>query len=61
MQDILYPIGKILVWTFDTFIETAQNLPNLLILILMFVGLFFWMGLQSKYNKQASQNADQLK
>lgn len=61
--DIFWGIGDLLAWTF----QLLQNdLPitwfmNYGILTLGFVGLFYWLNWQKKFNAQAENNPDQLK
>jgi hypothetical protein len=55
------PLADFTVWTFETFLEPAENLPNIAFTLLGFVGLFYWLNLQAKYNKKAEQESNQLK
>jgi len=61
MEWLTTPLADLLVWTFETFLEPAGNLPNTLFTLLGFGGLFYWLNLQSKYNKKAEQESNQLK
>ncbi len=60
MQDIVIPIGNAIDWSFGI-LEALQNLPNMLFLGLGFVGLAIWLRLQTKFNKEAANNTDQIK
>ncbi len=60
MQDIVIPIGDFLVWSFGG-LEFLRNLPNMIFLALGFVGLIIWLRMQSKYNKEAANNPNQIK
>ncbi len=55
LQDILESIGDALVWSFETFLEPAGNIPNNLFIILGFVGFGVWMKMQADYNRKAEQ------
>lgn len=55
LQDILESIGDALVWTFETFLEPAGNIPNYLFIALGFVGLGIWLKMQAAYNRKAEQ------
>lgn len=59
MQYIVEPLGKLIVWTFDNILVPIGDLgaanPNNLFVVLGFVGLFYWLFLQGKYNKKAAQ------
>jgi hypothetical protein len=55
MQDIVYPIGDLLQWTFE-FMPLLGNLPNILVILGGFVGLFIWIKMQSDYNKKPEKD-----
>lgn len=55
LQEILAPIGDIIVWTFDNILVPMGNLPNLLVVILLFFGLMTWIKMQKKYNEEAER------
>lgn len=61
MEWLTTPLADFIVWTFETFLEPMKNMPNTAFLLLGFVGLFYWLNLQAKYNKQAEQNPNQIK
>lgn len=61
MQWLTDPLGDFFVWSFDTFLVPFGNMPNLAFLIIGFVGLFYWLRLQAKWNKQADENSNQIK
>lgn len=55
MQQTFFAIGHFLEATFG--LITAMGwLPVTLITILMFVGLFYWLSLQARYNNKARAN-----
>ena len=64
MDWLAYPLGDILVWSFDNVMvpvgEFAAS-PNTLFALMGFGGLFYWMKLQAKYNAEAAANPDQIK
>lgn len=51
MTDIVYAIGDFLQWTFKI-LETLGNLPNVLFIILGFVGVAFWLFKQNAFTKR---------
>ena len=71
MDWLAYPIANLIVWTFDNLLvpfgelSNSENFwflsPNFLIVILGFIGLFLWLSMQSKYNKEAANNPNQIK
>lgn len=58
--DIFWGIGDLMTWTFGIF-EVIGNSFNYALLALGFVGLFYWLNWQRKFNQQAESNPDQLK
>jgi hypothetical protein len=52
MQDIVMPLAELIESSFIV-LEMLENLPNMLFIALGFVGLFYWLRLQKKYNEQA--------
>ncbi len=66
MQEIVGPIAALIKWTFDEILVPIGELPDLvnpnyIFLALGFVGLFYWLILQKKYNTQADNNPSQIK
>ena len=60
MQYILDPIAFILKWSFDHILVPIGELPNIInpnyiFLFLGFIGLFYWLNLQNKFNKKAEK------
>lgn len=60
MQYLTGPIAALIKWTFDYILVPIGELPdyinpNYIFLVLGFVGLFYWLRLQAKYNKKAEQ------
>jgi hypothetical protein len=55
-----YGIGDFLTWTFR-FFELVGNIFNYSLIVLGFVGLFYWLNWQKKFNDKAANNPDQLK
>lgn len=58
--DIFWGIGDLMQWTFGIF-EVIGNSFNYMLLGLGFIGLFYWLNWQRKFNQQAENNPDQLK
>jgi hypothetical protein len=56
-------LGDVLQWTFNIL---ENDMPTTFLLntgavLLGFVGLFYWLNLQRKFNAQAEKDPDQLK
>jgi hypothetical protein len=60
MDYIVNPLADFLVWTFGI-LEKFENLPNYAFILIGFAGMFYWLKLQAKYNKEAASNPKQLK
>ena len=60
LTDLFWGIGDLFTWTFGIF-EVIGNSFNYTLLALGFVGLFYWLNWQRKFNEQAENNPDQLK
>lgn len=54
MTEFIYWLGDMFNAFFRLF-EKLENLPNYLIIITGFVGLFFWLNTQVKFNKKAQE------
>lgn len=52
-QEVIYPIGEMLEWSFENVLVHISAPLNAGVVILGFVGLFFWLRLQKKYSAQA--------
>jgi hypothetical protein len=59
MDYIVKPIADLVIWTFDNLLvpvgEMGAANPNNLFIVLGFVGLFYWLFLQTKFNKEAER------
>jgi hypothetical protein len=60
MTEFFYWLGDILTAFFNLF-EKAGNLPNYIFIAVGFGLLFWWLGLQKKYNAKAEADPKQLK
>jgi len=56
-------LGDVLQWTFNILENDMPTtfLVNTGAVLLGFVGLFYWLNLQRKFNAQAEKDPDQLK
>lgn len=66
VQDIIYPIGDLIVWTFDNVLVPIGNIAGRTFWELLWasVGIFgiaLWLKMQAKYNNEAASNPDQIK
>jgi hypothetical protein len=57
---IFHAIGDLLTWTFGIF-EVIGNSFNYAVIALGFVGLFYWLNLQRKFNTEAESTPNKLK
>lgn len=59
MEYFLNPLGRFIVWTFDALLVPIGDMgalnPNNLFIVIGFVGLFYWLYSQQKYNKKAER------
>lgn len=55
MDDIAYPIGRFLEWTFKI-LEGLGDLPWIVMMWMGFIGLLYWLKRQANYNKEAKAN-----
>ncbi|MFN5032241.1 MAG: hypothetical protein ACK5FX_08485 [Flavobacteriia bacterium] len=59
-SDFFYGIGDFLTWAFG-FFEWVGNKFNTVLLLLGFVGLFYWLNTQKKLSDKAAKDPNQLK
>lgn len=57
---IFEAIASLLQWTFGIF-EVIGNSFNYAMIVLGFIGLFFWLKTQKKFNDEAANNPNQMK
>lgn len=53
-------IADFLTWTLSIF-DSIGNVFNYGCIVLGFIGLFYWLNLQRKFNAEAENNAGQIK
>lgn len=59
---IFHTIGDALTWSLGIFdSQLFGNVFNYGVIILGFVGLFYWLNVQRKFNVDAEKNPNQLK
>jgi len=61
MQDIVGPIAVFMKWTFDNVLVPIGELPatlnpNSIFIIVIVLGLVYWLFLQIKFNKKARRD-----
>ncbi|MBL4667718.1 MAG: hypothetical protein HRT73_08415 [Flavobacteriales bacterium] len=61
MTAFLYWLGHFMDTVFENTLVPLGNIPNWIFITTGFLLLFWWLGLQKKYNKEADSNPDQLK
>jgi len=60
MQYIVEPIAALILWTFKNLLEPLADLPGLLnpntiFIILIGMGLLYWLFMQQRFNKKAEK------
>ncbi|MDG1476481.1 MAG: hypothetical protein P8Q14_05000 [Vicingaceae bacterium] len=61
MTEFLYWLGHFLDDVFANTLVRLGNIPNYFFIIIGFGLLFWWLGLQKKYNEKAESDSKQLK
>lgn len=62
LSELFWGIGDLLQWTFNLLEEDAiGDKFNYAIIVLGFIGLFYWLNWQRKFNSQAENDPNQLK
>lgn len=59
--DIIVAIGDFILWTTEILFENVGNLFNNAMIVLGFIGLLIWLRFQSKFNKEAANDPNQIK
>lgn len=54
-------LGEFLLWTTSILFENVGNIFNNAMIVLGFIGLFFWLNVQKKFNQEAKNNSNQIK
>lgn len=54
MTHFIYWLGDVF-YAFFGLLKNLGNIPNYAFIALGFVGLFYWLNLQKKYNKKAQE------
>lgn len=57
---VFQALADLFQWTFQLF-EIVGNSFNYAVIVLGFIGLFYWLNYQAKFNKQAKNNPNQIK
>ena len=52
----MYNLGDVFTWTFKNVLELLGNVPNVLFIILGFIGAGFWLMKQGRYNRESKEN-----
>lgn len=58
---IFEAIGDAILWSTSILFDNIGNSFNNAMIVLGFIGLFYWLNYQRKFNKEAANNPDQLK
>lgn len=54
-------LGDLIIWSTSMVFDNIGNLFNYSMIVLGFIGLFYWLNYQKKFNQEAENNPDQLK
>jgi hypothetical protein len=60
-KEIFEGLGELILWSTEILFENVGNMFNTAVIVLGFVGLFFWLNTQRKFNEKAANNPDQMK
>jgi hypothetical protein len=60
MSTFFYGIADFLTWTFG-FYEVVGNVFNNMLIVLGFIGMFYWLNWQRKFNEQAKNDPNKIK
>lgn len=58
--ELVWKFGELLEWCLSP-LDNIGNSFNYAVIVLGFIGFFIWMAKQSKFNKEAESNSDQIK
>jgi hypothetical protein len=62
LTEIFWGIGDFMQWTFNLLqADAIGDMFNYAVILLGFVGLFYWLNWQRKFNEQAANDPNQLK
>jgi len=62
LSELFWGIGDLLQWTFRLLEKDAiGDKFNYAVIVLGFIGLFYWLNWQRKFNSQAENDPNQLK
>jgi len=60
-NELVYGLGELLLWTTELLFEVVGNIFNYGAIVLGFIGLFIWLRLQAKYNREAANDPTKFK
>lgn len=60
-SELVEATGEGLLWTTELLFENVGNVFNYAVIVLGFVGLFIWLRLQAKYNKEADADPTKIR
>ena len=59
--ELVNATGDGLLWTTSALFENIGNVFNFAVIVLGFVGLFIWLRLQAKYNREADADPTKIR
>ena len=60
LSGFFWMLADIIEWTFQIF-EIIGGMFNVAVICVGFIGLFFWLNTQRKFNEDAARNPEKLK
>jgi len=60
LQEIVTPLGDLMTATFEFIIEPFGGIVNTAIIVIGFVGLFYWLATQKKFTDQARSKGETI-
>ena len=58
---IFEALGDLIIWSTSMVFDNIGNAFNYSMIVLGFIGLFYWLNYQKKFNQEAENNPDQIK
>jgi hypothetical protein len=59
--ELVKSLGEGILWTTEILFENVGNIFNYSAIVVGFIGLFIWLRLQTKYNKEAANDPNKIK
>lgn len=60
-KEVFEGLGDVILWSTEILFENVGNIFNTVVIVTGFIGLFYWLNMQKKFNAKAFNNPNQLK